>query len=147
LPKASRLRPDFLSHEIANPTAESSFYPSDRILGVLYRSIPLKKNDAPTDGLQKFGYKMLEALGALEPTLERLGLPPLYSSEENLLEEMEDTMEEYILQLTVIAQTHTVSRRVNDRLTEAELVSGTIQSKWADHRKRNDAVTAMNLQV
>lgn len=56
-------------------------------------------------------------------------------------------LEEYSNQLMVIAKTHTISKRSNAHLSEAELVSGTIQERYSDPRKRREAVSAMNLQV
>lgn len=150
LPRPSdQSKPDFLCGESVNPTAESGFYPSKRVLGILYRNVPIEEYRAfpkgeeflPTDGL-----KIEAALQSLR--LEALGLPVLHHDiDEDLREEMDHILDAYTDQLFTIAKTHTISKRPNDYLSEAELISGTIQAKWVDHRKRREAIHAMNLQV
>jgi hypothetical protein len=146
LPKASdRSKPDFLSWESTNLELSSAYYPSKKVLGVLFRRVPMeehleKKYDNPTDG-----HKICRALDAVG--LYDLGLPPLQAPSVELLEEMDHKLEAYCDQLLVIAKTHAVSKNGKAQLTEAEIVSGTIQAKWADHRKRREAVAAMNLQT
>jgi len=138
------LKPDFLSGEGINPAAVgSSFYPSKKVLGELYRNVPIEHyNPGPqstdTDKLEK----ELNRAGL------HLGLPSLASlHDEDLMEDMRHVLDEYSDQLLVIAKTHTISRRTDAFLTEGELVSGTIQERYADHRKRREAVVAMNLQT
>ncbi|KAJ7239036.1 hypothetical protein B0H12DRAFT_86162 [Mycena haematopus] len=152
LPKPpSPLKPDYLSGEGVNPAVSmvDVYYPSVKVLGQLYRSVPDEDyHPDPTELEQQRtdGAKIRAALGSVG--LRSLGLPPLdFPPDENLLEDMQNILDEYSDQLLVIAKTHTISKRANAHLSEAELVSGTIQERYSDHRKRREAVSAMNLQV
>jgi hypothetical protein len=145
LPKASIEKPDYLSWESTNLEKSSLYYPSKKVLGVLFRRVPMEKRlekryENPTDG-----DKIYDALNALG--LYDLGLPPLQVPSDDLAEEMNHKLWAYCDQLLVIAKTHTITKSANVQLTEAELVSGTIQAKWPDPRKRREAETAMSLQT
>lgn len=127
----------------------SGFYPSQNLLGRLYRNVPtvdffppIEKRDTPSDG-----DKVLYALQRLH--VEQMGLPALSAvpKTSELYEEMEELGTEFCDKLKQIAQAHTLSKKADVFLSEGELVSGTIQAKWYDHRKRRDAVAAMNTQV
>ncbi|TDL18602.1 RdRP-domain-containing protein [Rickenella mellea] len=142
-----REKPDYLSGEGTDPTTSNAYYPSKRILGILFRRVPFVEaplapmNSDLTDG-QKIEYSLqYEVLRGLSFDEDS------FFPSETLLEEMGHLLEAYSEQLFTIAKTHTISKRADDHLTEAELVSGTIQAKWADHKKRDNAVTAMNLQT
>lgn len=147
LPRAGRLRPDFLTGEVVEPSAESSFYPSDKVLGILYRNVPLKNEDAIHEE-SVFGTKIWESVTRVARRAEvRFGLPSINDHPDELLDEIHATMMAYSEQLMEIAKAHTQSRIPGDYLTEPELVSGTIQGKWHDHRKRRETVASMELQV
>jgi hypothetical protein len=141
-------RPDFLAPETVNSVDNNLYYPSQKILGVLFRNVPLAKqpvlrrdaSNTPSDG-----NSVLNALR--EINLPELGLPSLQLLQDNVMEEMEQLLEAYSQHLMSIARIHTISKSRDTRVTEAELISGTITAKWSDHRKRREAVTAMNLQV
>lgn len=142
-----RLKPDFLSTEVTDTSSlDSLFYPSKKILGQLYRRVPLRV-DEPDSLNPSFGPVITDALRRLRT--DRLGLPSISVSDldRGVLQEMDDLMELYVTELQFIAKAHTLSKHPNQQLTEAELVSGTIQAKWADHHKRRDTVASMNLQV
>jgi RNA-dependent RNA polymerase len=79
--------------------------------------------------------------------LQDLGLPDLQEPSSDLEQEMAYILHQYTEQLSVIANTHTLSRNPNHHLTEAELVTGTIEAIWDNHRGRQEAAAAMNLQV
>lgn len=145
LPRSpNRLKPDFLSNEVTDvSTLNTSFYPSKKILGHLYRRVPLQ-DDEPEDRSASFGI-IAGAVDALRT--ERLGLPSVFDLPEDVLQEMGDVLELYKTELQFIAKAHTLAKHPNDQLSEAELVSGTIQAKWADHHKRRETVASMNLQV
>jgi hypothetical protein len=147
LPRAPDVKPDFLSTEVTDTSSpNSSFYPSKKILGRLYRRVPLR--DEEQDYVDpSFGPVITDALARLARKTARLGLPSISELDADLLQEMDDLMELYGTELQFIAKAHTMSKHPNQRLTEAELVSGTIQAKWADHHKRRDTVASMNLQV
>ncbi|KAJ7102468.1 RdRP-domain-containing protein, partial [Mycena belliarum] len=146
----SNLRPDFLSGEGVNPVEAMGdrFYTSVKILGKLYRSVPIEDYYPDPSELENQltgGDKIQTTLASLG--LRRLGLPTVTDMpDEDLLEEMRHILDEYTDQLMVIAKTHTISKRANAHLSEAELISGTIQERY-DHRKRREAVAAMNLQT
>lgn len=140
------LRPDFLTSE-TGVSSGSNYYPSAKILGKLFRRVPVEIVDAVPES-SDFGVMITDAVEQAARREHRmLGLPSIREHPEELLDEMDAMMDAYSVQLMEIAKSHTQSRRVNDFLTEPELVSGTIQGKWNDHRKRREAVAAMELQV
>ncbi|KAJ7037508.1 RdRP-domain-containing protein [Mycena alexandri] len=143
------LKPDFLSGEGVNPVESDLYYPSVKILGQLYRSVPIddyRPDPSEMEEQRTDGTEIRTALASLG--LRRLGLPSVDTPpDEDLLEEMRNILDQYSEQLLIIARTHTISKRANAYLSEAELVSGTIQERYNDHRKRREAVTAMNLQT
>jgi RNA-dependent RNA polymerase len=149
LPRPSgKERPDFLAPESADTSDITRFYPSDKLLGVLYRSVPteepapdLAPGTSPTDGATiRSALKHIDLYG--------LGLPSLEESSDDLMEEMEALFYDYYIdKLFSIAKTHAVTKHTDAMLTEAEVISGTIMAKWSDHRKRRDSAIAMNFQV
>jgi RNA-dependent RNA polymerase len=142
-------RPDFLAPETVDSVDNNLYYPSQKLLGILFRNVPEAKrpelrNDAsntPSDG-----NCISNAL--MEIDLSELDLPPLESPPDDLREEMEQLLDGYSDHLASIAQIFTISKSRGARISEAELISGTIISgRWSDHRKRREAVIAMNMQV
>jgi RNA-dependent RNA polymerase len=144
----SQERPDFLAPETVNSADNNLYYPSEKILGVLFRNVPPAEHpklrhvalNTPSDG-----NSVLSALKKID--LSELGLPPLQPPQHELMEEMEQLLEAYSEHLVSIARIHTTSKLRDAQVSEAELISGTIVGKWSDHRKRREAVVAMNLQV
>jgi RNA-dependent RNA polymerase len=142
-------RPDFLAPESVDSVDNKLYYPSEKLLGILFRKVPEAKhpelrNDAsntPSDGNCIF-----DAL--MEIDLLELGLPSLEPPQDDLWEEMEQLLEAYSEHLASIAQLYSISKSRSVRISEEELISGTIiTGKWSDHRKRREAVIAMNMQV
>ncbi|KAJ7071554.1 hypothetical protein C8F01DRAFT_1111019, partial [Mycena amicta] len=111
--------------------------------GELYRNVPLedyRPSDADLELQRMDGEKIYSALQAVG--LRRLGLPSVdMVVPEELMEEMDQNLQEYSERLMEIAKTHTISKRAN------ALVSGTIQERYPDHRKRREAMVAMNFQT
>jgi RNA-dependent RNA polymerase len=141
-------KPDFLCQEGANPDSEA-YYRSPKVLGKLFRNVPMEKC-SPFEGDTLIYHKnrhlkISEALQRIR--FQDIGLPCLKDPSTDLLQEMRYILSHYKDQLMAIARAHTLARNPNQLLSEAELVSGTIQSTWADHRRRREAVTAMNLQA
>ena len=145
----SQERPDFLSPESVESVDNNAYYPSENLLGVLFRRVPaaerpklqIDASNTPSDGNSVFNALM-------EIDLPELGLPPLQPPEDDLRKEMKQLLEVYIEHLESIAQIFTISKSRGARISEAQLISGTITSaKWSDQRKRREAVIAMNLQV
>ena len=144
----SQERPDFLAPETVNSADNNLYYPGEKILGVLFRNVPqaeppkLQHVDSNTPSDKN---SVLDALMGIH--LSELGLPSLQPPQHELMEEMEQLLEAYTEHLLSIAQIHTISKTRGARVSEAELISGTIVGKCSDHRKRREAVVAMNLQV
>ncbi|KAG1736860.1 RdRP-domain-containing protein [Suillus paluster] len=143
----TQLRPDFLAKEAADLTS-GQYYRSTKLLGQLFRRVPLKNgipppwngNYSPSDG-----DTVKTALSRVD--LRHIGLSGLTDPSEELIEEMTYLLKAYCEQLLVIGQAHTISKNKNIHVSEAELVSGTIMADWSDHQRRRDAVSAMNLQT
>jgi RNA-dependent RNA polymerase len=144
----SQERPDFLAPETVNSADNNFYYPSEKLLGVLFRKVP-----SPTPPLLRYdpsntpsdGNSVSNALNQID--LSALGLPPLKPPQIDLMEEMEKLLEAYTEHLVSIARIHAISKSPDALVSEADLVCGTISAKWSDHRKRKEAVVAMNLQV
>ena len=142
-------KPDFLCPEGSNPDSRR-YYPSQKVLGKLFRNVPMESSrheeetedpeSPPTDGP-----KIREALSTLQSDV--LWLPDLPDPSDDLRNEMEFILHQYAEQLSAISSAHALSDHPNHYLTEAELVSGTIESTWSNHRGRQEAVTAMNFQA
>ncbi|KAJ8589428.1 RdRP-domain-containing protein [Rhizopogon salebrosus TDB-379] len=149
LPKFPRKspRPDFLAKESADLSNSDHFYNSEKLLGKLFRRVPVKRwmpqewneDYSPSDGgsvqmaLAHVGLRSLGLSGLTAPTAE-------------LTEEMTHLLDAYGEQLMAIGQAHTILKKKDSYVSEAELVSGTIMANWTDHHRRRDAVSAMNLQ-
>lgn len=141
-------RPDFLAKEGADLSNNERFYNSKKLLGVLFRRVPVARwtpeewNEtySPSDGAT-----VEQALAHVG--LRSLGLSGLTTPSEELIDEMTHLLNAYSEQLMVIGQAHTVLQKKGSHVAEAELVSGTIMANWSDHHRRRDAVSAMNLQV
>ncbi|KAG0706502.1 RdRP-domain-containing protein [Suillus ampliporus] len=144
----SQPRPDFLAREGANLTSSEQFYKSPKLLGELFRRVPVKqgipqqwnRDYSPSDGAT-----VETALSRVD--LRNLGLSGLTDPSGELVEEMTYLLNAYCEQLLVIGQAHTISKNKDIHVSEAELVSGTIMANWSDHQRRRNAVSAMNLQT
>ena len=142
----SQERPDFLAPESVGSVDNNQYYPSEKLLGIFFRNVP--SADRPELRYDAFntpsdGNCILNAL--MEIDLSELGLPSLLPPHDDLREEMLDLLDAYSEDLGSIAKMHSLSK--SRRVSEAELISGTIIAKLPDHRNRREAVIAMNLQV
>jgi hypothetical protein len=115
----------------------------------LFRSVPTQnqhhedetRTSPPVDD-----QAISEALNRLRSEVPQL--PDLPDASDELWREMAFILHEYTVQLSNIARTHTLSKHPNHGLTEAELVSGTIESTWSNNQRgRQEAATAMNFQA
>ncbi|SJL03505.1 uncharacterized protein ARMOST_06861 [Armillaria ostoyae] len=137
-------RPDYLSGEGVNPNVRRGFYPSRKILGILYRSVPVDEYHPRKDETNHIDHKLLDHFLELHLHMASdLRMNP----DEDLLEEMRHVLDEYCQQLSAIAKAHTVSKGSAANLSEAELVCGCIMEHYTDHRKRMETVKSMNLQT
>ena len=141
-------RPDFLAPETIDSVDNNLYYPSEKLLGILFRNVPEAKHTASrykTSSNTTSGYnRLFKALAKID--LSELGLPPLDPPKDDLREEISELLLTYSVHLVSIAQQYSISR-FRGRISEEELVSGTITGRWPDHRKRREAVMAMNIQV
>jgi RNA-dependent RNA polymerase len=142
-------KPDFLSGEGVNPSHnDSGYYPSTKVLGHLYRKIPNQDlHFKPKHSIRKVDFDLIWLrLGRVTigdiVMRDLLAQPP-----DELMEEMESVLLQFCERLFHIAQSHTVSRHPDTHLSEAEIVGGTSQERFTDHKKRKEMVAAMNLQV
>ncbi len=143
-PPDRQRQPDYLSGEGVNPGKGSGYYPSKKILGILYRSVPVDEYHPCQDEAELVDNELLDDL--LEPHLivaYDLSMEP----DENVLEEMRHILDEYCQQLLAIAKAHTVHKLSTEHLSEAELVCGCIMEHYFDHKKRRETTASMNLQV
>ena len=139
-------KPDFLAPESADASDTSRYYPSPKLLGILYRSVPTEVPPPPLNpGTSPSGGDII--IDALQQTISNLDLSSLETPPDDLMEEMESLLNYHTEKLLAIAYTHAVSKNHEARLSEGELISGTIKSKWVDHRKRREGIISMNLQV
>ncbi|KAK0238675.1 RdRP-domain-containing protein [Armillaria nabsnona] len=137
-------QPDYQSGEGVNPDEGTRHYPSKKILGILYRSVPVDEYHPRRDEAEFVDHELLDDL--LESHLNvayDLSMDP----DENDLEEMRHILDEYCQQLLAIAKAHTVHKVSTAHLSEAELVCGCIMEHYFDHKKRRETTTSMNLQT
>ncbi|PBK99199.1 hypothetical protein ARMGADRAFT_1025474 [Armillaria gallica] len=143
-PPDAQRRPDYLSGEGVNPGEGPGYYPSKKILGILYRSVPVDEYHPRKDEAEFVDHKLLDNfLKSHLHLADDLNMDP----DENDLEEMRHTLDEYCQQLLAIAKAHTVQKLSTEHLSEAELVCGCIMEHYFDHRKRREITTSMNLQT
>ncbi len=143
-PPDAQRRPDYLSGEGVNPGEGPGYYPSKKILGILYRSVPVDEYHPRKDEAEFVDHKLLDNLLKSHLHLaDDLNMDP----DENDLEEMRHILDEYCQQLLAIAKAHTAQKLSTEHLSEAELVCGCIMEHYFDHRKRREITTSMNLQV
>ncbi|SJL03501.1 uncharacterized protein ARMOST_06857 [Armillaria ostoyae] len=143
-PPDAQRRPDYLSGEGVNPGEGPGYYPSKKILGILYRSVSVDEYHPRKDEAELVDHALLDDL--LESHLHLandLSMDP----DENDLEEMHHILDEYCQQLSAIAKAHTVHKVSTAHLSEAELVCGCIMEHYFDHKKRRETTASMNLQT
>ncbi|KAK0434561.1 RdRP-domain-containing protein [Armillaria borealis] len=143
-PPDGQRRPDYQSGEGVNPDEGTRHYPSNKILGILYRSVPVDEYHPRKDEAEFVDHELLDDL--LESHLHLandLSMDP----DENDLEEMRHILDEYCQQLLAIAKAHTVHKVSTEHLSEAELVCGCIMEHYFDHKKRRETTASMNLQT
>ncbi|KDQ54925.1 hypothetical protein JAAARDRAFT_693519 [Jaapia argillacea MUCL 33604] len=141
----SREKPDFLAAEGVDPTNHPAYYPSPKILGRLFRNVPME-----ADSMDEEEYLEPTAASVIRTALRgidttALDLPPLSQPSDDDLSPMRDLFEAYIDQLRTIAHAHSLSTYY--RLSEGELVSGMIHARWTDRRRRQRSVAMMNIET
>ncbi len=143
-PTDPQRRPDYQSGEGVNPDEGERFYPSKKILGILYRSVPVDEYHPRKGEAELVDDELLDNL--LGP---RLNVAYDLSMEPNKydLQQMRHNLDEYCQQLLAIAKAHTVHKFSTKHLSEAELVCGCIMERYSDQKKRRETTASMNLQV
>jgi len=139
-------KPDWHAAEVLAPR-DTDYYESPRALGQLYRAVDLKSpprraeeestdpdDDNITIALRK---KVLEAIPDLV-MVER-------AEESEDWKEVIKIFENYQDELSYICSTHVVTNQPGARLTEEEIVTGTIVSKSVQPKWRNERVYRMQL--
>lgn len=136
-----------MAYEGTNPD-RSNYYHSEKVLGTLYRRIPASESPVFTDRRSGRSCKLSDAMLDLRyDLLKAFHKTYTYKEKMCLEEEMRSILALYSEQLLAIAKIHSFSRRADDHISEAELVTGMIQATWGHHRSSSEAVTSMNLQV
>ncbi|KIK51552.1 hypothetical protein GYMLUDRAFT_181285 [Collybiopsis luxurians FD-317 M1] len=160
LPKAPEgPRPDYLSGEGYRPRpGDDRYYPSAKALGKLFRRVPTDEYEAEeADWTDPIDFRKIDS--ALAPAVRRC-LRRLRTSrfgafsadlemvpQEDVVDEMHHVFEDYREQLLFIAKTHTISKKADTWLSEAELISGAIMERYPDPKKRREVTMTLNLQT
>jgi RNA-dependent RNA polymerase len=148
-----RFKPDWYKTEVTG-ARELDYYVSDRALGHLYRNIELQDPKEPIKGLST------EPLAPLEDPITRT-VAPLIQSTLNLTHDeatgaeqssaddgyAEQVHAHYVREMRYICVTHTLVDAPDVRLTEEEVVLGTILANCVQPRARRDQSYAMRLHA
>jgi len=166
LPKTPKIKPDWSAPETVQAENAADFYPSQRALGQLFRDIKLSgpkankaRRKAPHEGEDDID------LGDLDSAMSSLSLSASHSDQDpvsralltQLLEfydedELQDVSDAdwarqifstYAQELSFIRRNHTLSSKRGSRLSEEEVLVGTIVAKTSQPRKRKDLMSQM----
>ncbi|KAG6862083.1 hypothetical protein C0995_007213 [Termitomyces sp. Mi166 len=136
-----RCKPDWHAAEIVSP-CHTDYYESDRALGVLYRSITLENPEI--EPVNQDG--QLELL--TDPISQRLkGLVKPHLNTNLRHEGLPAMFKRYVDELNYICATHVLANTPDNRLTEVEVVAGTILAKCSQKRWRKDRIYRMRLHA
>ncbi|KAF9651464.1 RdRP-domain-containing protein, partial [Thelephora ganbajun] len=119
-------KPDWHAAEVLAPR-ETDYYESPRALGQLYRAVPLKS--PPQRAKEEFVDPDKDNITfALRPKVLEV-IPDLCVVEETKEDEIYEIFEHYQDELSYICSTHVITNQPGARLTEEEIVTGTIVAK------------------
>lgn len=119
-------KPDWHAAEVVAPR-EVDYYESPRALGQLYRAVPLKS--PPKRASEEFADPHNDNITfALQPKVEEV-VPDLHEVERTEETAILDVFDQYQDELSYICSTHVVTNQPGARLTEEEIVTGTIVAK------------------
>ncbi|ORY85390.1 RNA dependent RNA polymerase-domain-containing protein [Leucosporidium creatinivorum] len=147
LPKAPPLRPDFLV-PAWRFHREREFYPSQKLLGRLFRDVPYNEN-----------LPAMDAEAGLDPSniiTTRLAWLPIArlpggclgeTPERQLVKEMFELIFPFIDELVYFSYLNSLSDRPYDHLSEGEVFIGTISAPAKDDRKRRDSIVRLQEQT
>ncbi|GJJ16076.1 hypothetical protein Clacol_010355 [Clathrus columnatus] len=150
-----RLRPDWHAPEV-DTKGHADFYKSESILGVLFRDVELPetkqsstegKEDPVSNLMSTFDYLSLSNMvlrDSVSKTLqEKLSEHVNLSHTDAVATFASDLFSNFSVELEHIAYTHSLALRTAQRLTEEEVLMGTIVGKTAHPGKRKDKISAM----
>ncbi|KAL8279909.1 hypothetical protein RQP46_007759 [Phenoliferia psychrophenolica] len=146
IPKAAPLMPDFMAPEWRVVKASEDYYESPKVLGQLFRDIPLEDLNPPQ---RPSGAATLDSHDIISATLTQVaidGMPDgvLGDPYDDLCEEMRHVMERFTEEFLRLARLHTLSRRQDRHLSEEETFAGTMVAHSRDRRLRNDTITQLH---
>jgi len=157
LPKALiKFKPDWHKAEVTG-ARELDYYVSDRALGYLYRSIELRDPKEPVEGL---AIESPDEMMPLEDAITRAVAPYVRSTLKHTDDEAvaikqssvddghaEQLHTHYVREMRYICVTHTLVDAQDVRLTEEEVVLGTILANCTQTRWRSDRSYRMRLHA
>ncbi|KAL6305270.1 RdRP-domain-containing protein [Sparassis latifolia] len=141
-------KPDWHQAEVADPRS-TDYYESTRALGEMYRRITITPPSvAPTgENAASDGHRprpLSDSISkALKPYIERQ--LHRFHNEDKDVADIFDLFHKYRDELRYICMTHALSDAPEVRLTEEEIVVGTILAKCSQHRWRQDRTYRMRL--
>jgi len=145
-----KFKPDWHKAEVTG-ARELDYYESDRALGYLYRNISLNDPDKP---IEDFPTASPGSTAPLEDAISRalaplvrktLNAPPEPPGAEN--RQAEELHADFVCEMRYICVTHTLVDAPDVRLTEEELVLGTILANCTQSRWRSDRSYRMKLHT
>ncbi|GJJ15778.1 hypothetical protein Clacol_010056 [Clathrus columnatus] len=160
-----RVKPDWSAPEIITKSNEAYYYTSKSILGVLFRDVKLPEFDLQPQASKKRRRRRVrrdEEGELLEELMENLSLESIIPkdvislalhrkldqsidlvSEPDLDVAISNLFAEFSSGLEQIAYAYSLSRNFYKRLSEEEILVGTIIAKTSQPRKRQDTISSM----
>ncbi|KAI0253578.1 RdRP-domain-containing protein [Lactifluus subvellereus] len=145
-----KFKPDWHKAEVTG-ARELDYYESDRALGYLFRNISLHDPDKPIEGFPTASPGSIGPLEdaiscALAPLVQKtLNAPPEPPEAEN--RQAEELYADFVCEMRYICVTHTLVDAPDVRLTEEEVVLGTILANCTQSRWRSDRSYRMKLHT
>ncbi|KAG5722151.1 putative RNA-dependent RNA polymerase 1 [Termitomyces sp. T112] len=136
-----RCKPDWHAAEVVSPR-HTDYYESDRALGILYRSITWKNPETESVNQDSQQPPLTDPISDRLKRFVKAHLNPSLR-----LESLPEMFKRYVDELNYICATHVLSNTPGSRLTEAEVVAGTILAKCSQKRWRKDRIYRMRLHA
>ncbi|KAI5116848.1 hypothetical protein M0805_006803, partial [Coniferiporia weirii] len=138
-------KPDWKRNEDEPLAGDAEFYRSERALGHLFRKVDTESRASPTCGLSApaplVDHPVYNALKhTVDAKLKNSGVA------ETTLESVQKLFRRYAAELRYICTTHTLTD-YSARLSETEVVIGTILAQCSQHRWRKDRIFRMRLHT
>jgi len=140
-----RCKPDWHAAEVVSPR-HTDYYESPRALGVLYRLITLDDPEPISIDFKPESQQLTDPISLhLKNVIKRFVSPSSRPGERS--REISMMFRRYVDELHYICATHTISNTPGVRLSEAEVVAGTILAKCSQKRWRKDRIYRMRLHA